>query len=326
MKIAVIFTGGTIGSRCKDEWIGVDPATRYVLLKPFENKGFDFIPFAPYTILSENLSATELNLLQDAVSTALADRPDGIIVTHGTDTLQYTAAALAYAFADTSVPIVLVSAAYPLEDQRTNGFANFEGALALMQSRPGGGVFVSYKNEREKEVTIHSATRLLQHAETSADVYSIDNAVFAAYKDGLLSRGSLPLPRGKGMGKIHYADLANVLVVESAPGNPYDYDLTQVRAILLKPYHSATLATENENLGKLCKEARDREIPVFLCSVRTGAAYESSKLFGSLGICIAPFSTFVALYMKVWAAISQNKKIPTAVQTQLADEWAAGKE
>lgn len=33
MKIAVIFTGGTIGSRTNDKWITVDESTRYDLLK-----------------------------------------------------------------------------------------------------------------------------------------------------------------------------------------------------------------------------------------------------------------------------------------------------
>ncbi len=37
MNIAVIFTGGTIGSCIKNDFIGVDNKMQYVLLKNYEN-------------------------------------------------------------------------------------------------------------------------------------------------------------------------------------------------------------------------------------------------------------------------------------------------
>ena len=50
---------------------------------------------------------------------------DGVIITHGTDTLQYTAAFTGYIMAGAQIPIVLVSANYVLEDVRSNGVDNF---------------------------------------------------------------------------------------------------------------------------------------------------------------------------------------------------------
>ena len=55
-----------------------------------------------------------------------AENYEGIIVTTGTDTLAYSSAALGYAFGELSVPMVTVSANYPLSDERSNGFSNFE--------------------------------------------------------------------------------------------------------------------------------------------------------------------------------------------------------
>ena len=61
MRIAVIFTGGTIGSSIKDNFIGVNNKMQYVLLKKYENdKEIVFETSSPYSILSENLSANEL--------------------------------------------------------------------------------------------------------------------------------------------------------------------------------------------------------------------------------------------------------------------------
>jgi hypothetical protein len=48
MKIAVIFTGGTIGSCIKNDFIGVDNKMQYVLLKNYENDSeIEFMKGAP---------------------------------------------------------------------------------------------------------------------------------------------------------------------------------------------------------------------------------------------------------------------------------------
>ncbi len=324
MTISVVFTGGTIGSLTKKEWVGIDNATNYMLLSRFENADADitFRTVAPYSVLSENLSAAELNLLQETVKEELEKEPDGIIVTHGTDTLQHTAAALEYAFADAKVPVVLVSADYPLDNENTNGYINFEAAVALIKSREAKGVFVSYRNSHINTVDIHIASRLLQHREGSASVYSLGDAVYATYDGMLTMRSVMTSENPKGLGAVRYSNHAPILSVESVPGNPYAYTLDGIKAIILKPYHSATLNTKSEELAELCRRAKEKEIPVFVSGVKSGVAYESSKLFGYLNIKAAPYSTYVALYMKVWAAISLGEDIVEFVNTPIANEWA----
>lgn len=324
MTISVIFTGGTIGSLTKKEWMGIDDATNYMLLSRFENSDNDvvFQTSAPYSVLSENLSAEELNRLQSAVQQELEKHPDGIIVTHGTDTLQYTAAALEYAFADADIPVVLVSADYPLDHEQTNGYINFEAAVAFIKSRKAKGVFVSYRNSGAEKTNIHIASRLLQHGEGAADVYSIGEAVYATYDGTLTVTSELPDRGFKGLGAVSYHRYAQILAVESAPGNDYAYSLDGIKAIILKPYHSATLNTMSEELAALCRRAQEAGIPVFVSGVKTGIGYESSKLFGALNITVAPYSTYIALYMKVWAAISLGKDVTAFVNTPLAHEWA----
>lgn len=324
MTISVIFTGGTIGSLTKKEWVGIDNATNYMLLSRFENADTDitFRTVAPYSVLSENLSAAELNLLQETVKKELEKEPDGIIVTHGTDTLQHTAASLEYAFADATIPVVLVSADYPLDNEKTNGYANFEAAVALIKSREAKGVFVSYRNSGTDTVNIHIASRLFQHSEGSADVHSLGNSVYATYDGTLALHSVTAVDNPKGLGAVLYSHHAPILSVESAPGNPYAYTLDGIKAIILKPYHSATLNTTSEELAELCRRAKEEKIPVFVSGVKSGISYESSKLFGLLNIKAAPYSTYVALYMKIWAAISLGKDIVDFVRAPIANEWA----
>ena len=99
MKILVIFTGGTIGTSIKNGWADIDANTKYMLLNGYNNKdNIEFVTASPYSTLSENLSAKHLNLLQKEIADNIIKDFDGIIVTHGTDTLQYSATAIEYAY------------------------------------------------------------------------------------------------------------------------------------------------------------------------------------------------------------------------------------
>ena len=306
MKILVIFTGGTIGSSIKKGWADVDQSTQYTLLQNFQNvPGISFETCSPFSVLSENLSATELNLLQKELQEHMSQDFDGIIVTHGTDTLQYTAAAIEYAFCGCKMPIVFVSADYPLEDPKTNGFANFEAAVELIRSAKSGGVFVAYKNNDEATVNMHIGSRLLQHGEYNANVYSLDGAAT-----------NMP-----GIGPVEYVANPGILSIESYPGNDYSYDLSTVKAIVLKPYHSGTLDTANMRFREFCHRASEQNIPVFVTNTNSDVSYKSTALYTQLGILPIPYSTYISAYMKIWAAISLGKNIPEFVNTPISNEY-----
>lgn len=321
MTISVIFTGGTIGSLTKNEWVGIDASAKYMLLNRFSHADdvvFDTVE--PYSVLSENLSAAELNRLQDAVQAELQKRPDGIIITHGTDTLQYAAAAIEFAFADAALPIVFVSADYPLDNDRSNGHINFEAAVGFIRHSGAKGVFVSYKNQNRDTVDIHMASRLRQHAESSANLYSLGDSVCATYNGALTVCRTIDAADTAALGVVPYTDDAAVLTIESVPGNRYAYALDGVKAILLKPYHSATLNTQSAALEALCQRAHTAGIPVIVAGVPSGGGYESSQRFDDLHIHVAPYSGFAALYMKLWAAVSLGRDILSAVDTPIAHE------
>lgn len=322
MKILVIFTGGTIGSCKKNGSIVTDESTKYVLIDRYESEhsGIDFDISAPYSVLSENLSASELNLLQKEIIDNLDKGYDGIIVTHGTDTLQYTAAAIEYAICGCSIPVVLVSSDYPLEDEKSNGHHNFEAAVEFIKSKSGSGVFVSYKNSGDTVTNIHIASRILQHAECSADIFSIEGIPYARYDGTVTLSGAKQSNAKNALGYVCYTEDSGVLVIDSRPGDGFSYSLDGIKAVILKPYHSATLSTSNPYLQMFCKKARDEKIPVFVVNVQSGVSYESTGLFSSLNIIPLPFSTYVSAYMKIWAAVSLDADIAQFAQKQIANE------
>ncbi len=321
MKIAVIFTGGTIGSCVKDDFIGVDNKMQYVLLKKYENDNeITFETFSPYSILSENLSANELNLLQEEISKRLDENYDGIIVTHGSDTLQCSSTAIEYAFGDCSIPIMFVSADYPLEDERSNGYPNLQGAVEFIRNRIGQGVFVSYKNDNENITNIHIPSRILGHNELSANVYSIDKVPFAQY-NGNFTINNIKLPKKKHpLGIVNYSTESQILVIPNIPAQSYSYCLENTKAILFKPYHCATLNTANERFINFCKKATDNQIPMFVLGANSEAGYESTRIYKELNINPLPHGTFISAYMKMWIATSMNYDIKEFMQKPIANE------
>ncbi|MDE7124350.1 MAG: asparaginase domain-containing protein, partial [Eubacterium sp.] len=109
MEILVIFTGGTIGSSTNNQVISPNEKNTRLLIEMYKNEyGTDiqFITAQPYYTLSENNTGKTLLQLISFVCDKTNDDYSGIIVTHGTDTLQFSAAALSYALGANCKPVM----------------------------------------------------------------------------------------------------------------------------------------------------------------------------------------------------------------------------
>lgn len=301
MKILAVFTGGTIGCTREEGVISPDSQNARLLLEMYRNSGGKavFETAESYCILSENLCATHLEQLKNC----LAERMngfDGVIVTHGTDSLQYTAAYLGYLFGDSDVPIVLVSANYPLADNRSNGLANFTAAADFIGSGERKGVFVAYQNTGEPFVRIHRATRLLPHLPYSDSVFSMADMPYGRVENGVFYRN--PDYR-TAADKTDFKSCKlnrQVLYLRPYVGIRYPELGGDTKAVLLEGWHSGTLPTDSEKLKAFCKRAQEKKIPVFLTGSVDGFEYESKQQYAAMGIIPLPAASPIAMYMKLW--------------------------
>ena len=136
MRILVVFTGGTIGSSKNGEWVTLDPNSKQDLISGYQqnhSKNVELISVSPFEMHSENLSPERLTRLIKFLCEEESKGYDGIIVTHGTDTLQYSAAAASYCL-KAQIPVVFVSSAYPLENPLENGSDNFAAAVNFIKA------------------------------------------------------------------------------------------------------------------------------------------------------------------------------------------------
>lgn len=321
MKIAVIMTGGTIGSRKnEDGWIAPDRHQPFALLDKYEEKysasasEVTFDCTMPYQILSENLDADHLMQLVDAVRTQLEkEQYDSLIVCHGTDTLQYSAAVLSLVFADSGIPIFLVSSNYPIEDERANGLVNFHYAV-VSSAKKRTGVYVVYRNA-DGNTYLHRGDRLLTHQAYEDDLHSVGEEYIGRFtpagiweerKTGKTAKQRQPLILKQGYCGL-MKDAASILWLKVYPGMPYPHLNEHVKAVLLETYHSGTVRV-TDGWDTFIKEKDKWKIPVYLVGARSvEEGYETMQVYQKCGIQVLTDQAPIAAYCWLWLQISAAK-------------------
>lgn len=314
-KILVVLTGGTIGSRVEKEGINVTDSSPFYLLELYrETYGEDveFEVIQPLNILSENMNLQFLSRIARVMWEIPYEKYEGVIMTHGSDTLSYTSAMLGMLLCYVPVPVVLTASNYPLGEAKSNGLANFRSAVELILTRLFKGVFSIYQNG-QGENNVYLATRL-----TEAD----------AYLDQFGGFGGVPLGRIK-EGVFEYEESAvnptflqirekraaitercpvferQVLMLKAYPG--LDYRMIDLKekpaAVLHCLYHSATACTEGKNhsILEFMDRCKEKGIPVYAASAKQagGKKYVTAKAIRDNGAVLMENISPEAAYAKL---------------------------
>ena len=199
-NILVVFTGGTIGSTAAEGTINTSSAAPFKLIRQFQEhyqnqQQIHFSTIQPLQILSENLAPCVWQTLIAAIEAQQTDQYDGIIITHGTDTLAYTAAALSFYFNALKIPMLLVSSDYPLADPRANGLENFICAVEFILQKCQAGIFVPYRNQQQT-IQVHRGSHLTCSLQLTGDFFSVQGKGFMQFENqkfSLLNPSSKPI-------------------------------------------------------------------------------------------------------------------------------------
>lgn len=308
-KILLIQTGGTIGS---EERCGVIGTAGGALSGLCGDRDVSFDIVRPFTILSENLSPSHWEMLIQAVDKGLGEGYDGIIITHGSDTLAYTSAMMGLCFGGSSIPIVITAANKVPADPKSNARVNMTAAADLI-SKSDGGVFTVYRNENSENAQVWLPTRLIGADRFGDNFSSPDGHPLAEIgsEGNIISlmpglwKGEKLVLRGRDIGKDIIAFKRRVLVLYPYPSVDHDSVMLTADkgAVLLVTYHSGTVPESSKRLVDRCKE---RDIPVYLCSVKAGAAalYETTDSLLSGGVRALYDITTEAAYAKLLLALN----------------------
>jgi len=141
--ISILHTGGTIASRLDYRTGGVvasfkpeDIVEMFPELNDIANIRSVFLG----NLLSENLRFGHYNKMAKAIEKEIRSGVDGVIVTHGTDTLAYTSAALAFVLEDLPKPVILVGAQRSSDRGSSDAAMNLICAALFIGASDFGGV------------------------------------------------------------------------------------------------------------------------------------------------------------------------------------------
>ncbi|MFT3715435.1 MAG: asparaginase [Gordonia sp. (in: high G+C Gram-positive bacteria)] len=141
-RVVMITTGGTAASRTTEH--GAVPVLHADDLVP-QVDGVDVSAVDLMTVDSSAMTVRDQFAVVQAIADALADDAvTGVVVTHGTDTLEETAF-LADVFAGDPRPVVFTGAQYPTDHPKSDGPANIAAAAALAadDDSRGRGVLIA---------------------------------------------------------------------------------------------------------------------------------------------------------------------------------------
>lgn len=286
-NILLVFTGGTIGSQLQNGTIDSHQNAGFKLIQLFQQHYPDqiqlsFKPIQTQQILSENLHPQFWQQIIATIEAENLDEYDGIIVTHGTDTLAFTAAALGIYFSQIKIPMLLVSSDLPLENPHANGLNNFICAVDYIRQSPAAGVFVPYQNPGQP-MQIHIASRLSSCLPLSSVFISVQAKPFLQFENS----GFKPLHELPTRPIPNYPlnnQFARILLIKPYPGLNYaHFNLDNVDAVLHDLYHSGTACTSQQwgsqhSLIVFSEQCQQRDIPLYLApAVKTETVYSSTQ-------------------------------------------------
>jgi glutamyl-tRNA(Gln) amidotransferase subunit D len=172
-SLSIVSTGGTIASRIDYRTGSVTSqfnANDILIAIPelAEIANYRTIPLA--TILSENMTPAIWQDLARAVHDEIRRGAQGIIITHGTDTMAYSASAISFMI-DTPVPIVFVGSQRSADRPSSDNAMNAVCAAAAATSDLGEVAVVMHATTSDDACSIHRGTRVRKMHTSRRDAF-----------------------------------------------------------------------------------------------------------------------------------------------------------
>lgn len=321
-KIALISTGGTIASKIDYRTGGVRAALTaedlYAAVPELSNYALidAEVLFSEY---SENLSAKHWSEMAKKVHEKVSNGYEGIVLTHGTDTMHYSAAALSFALSNVPVPVVLVGAQRSSDRPSSDAALNLIGATQFASNADVSGVFVAmHSNTSDDVIAVHVGTRVRKNHTSRRDAFESINlspAAFVNNKNVEMKLDSLPKRKNVDKFDVKPNFEERVALLKYHPS----MDPNVIEYFVDKGYKGLVIeGTGLGHVGKQCfaalKKAVDHEMLVCMSSqciwgrVRM-TVYETGRDLLNIGVVpLADMIAETALVKTMWALANSKDR------------------
>jgi len=270
-KILLLTTGGTIASVPGGE--GLEPMRSGVMERELEQLRtyYDIDVRDVMCLDSSNITPEQWQLIAREIFEHRL-RYDGVVVSHGTDTMAYTASAVTFMLPNIDRPVVFTGSQLPLADMLSDGPDNLRTAFAMAASGCSG-VFLAF----DRKVMLGCRAVKVRASGFSAFASVNTRDVAHVSNQGLVIDREL-LPKSTGEAQLLNNVSRNVFLLKLTPGlNPAVFDMLAAmgyRGIVVEAFGLGGINVLNKGLRGIHRAVEDGISVV----VTTQCLYDSSDL------------------------------------------------
>src|SRR6056297_3168655 len=121
-------------------------------------------------ILSENMTPAVWRELAEAIETEIESGTDGVVVMHGTDTMQFTAAAMSFML-DTPVPIVFTGSQRSADRPSSDNVLNAVCAVEAAKADCAEVLLCMHASASDEDCALHRGTRVRKNHTSRRDAF-----------------------------------------------------------------------------------------------------------------------------------------------------------
>jgi len=287
----------------------------------------------PVQLLSENFLPEDWPAIAGAVRDLVeVEGAAEVLVFHGTDTMTYTAAALAFLLPDISAPVVVTGANRPADREGTDAHANVTAAFHALAAVPDG-VYIVFAGAPNRPGLIYSPTRSRkQHASGRAfasinrrPLGRVDGDV-VAFRGPSRTEGALPELREPNPAVMRM-QLFPGLDLDSYGKLLVDYGIRGV-VIELYPSFTASERAERYSLSRFTERCAEHGCLVFAAVGKHPAGrpsvYETTSALGRSDVHVVSMipETATVKLMLALGASDRPARVVEIMDTEYAGEFA----
>lgn len=336
-RIKIIYTGGTIGMIENPTTHALEPFDFTHLIENVPkikmlDYEIDYYQFEP-PIDSSDMNFDHWREIAEIID-GCYEKYDGFVVLHGTDTMAYTASALAFMLENLGKPVIITGSQLPIGEVRTDGEENLITALQIAASREPDGAPTVQEVAILFEDYLWRGCRATKRSADNFDAFESTNYPPLA-RIGLgieFDRKALSRSQNCRPLKVHTGLDSSIATITLHPGMSeqhlrYAIEIPGLKGVVLRTYGAGNCPLAPWFINAI-RDAINRDIVVFnvtQCTsgpVRAGR-YASGDKLSSIGVVSGHDITYEAAITKMMHLFGQGiqpSKVAALLAAPLAGE------